>query len=359
MRKILIFALLLSSLIGRGQSVTISSATNAFVVNGTYYPLNTVQLNVVDDTTLLGMLVIPNKPIVSLRAVSSYLRASGNAFVNRKAIINFYDSFAVSANGGGAYIAIGSPVASAVNNLPLLVNGIGLLSQYATIPWVAIGDSGVKYASQAGLRDTAAAIRASSGGGGGSQTLDQTLQLGNTSNYSGGIHLGNVINEGNDIYNNAVLALESDSSGRLKVSAYDASAFFSVFSESGNAGWEITAPGTSIAADGVNGILLTGLDFAISSSGSAPATVISAGNIAVQNNDGSVYTQMVASDDGTQNFIEMGNALGFFDITLDPTGTTLNMPYPSYASDAAAGIGGLVRGSLFQITGTGIVHVKQ
>jgi hypothetical protein len=32
---------------------------------------------------------------------------------------------------------------------------------------------------------------------------------------------------------------------------------------------------------------------------------------------------------------------------------------PSYANDAAAGIGGLVAGQLYQITGTGALFVKQ
>lgn len=194
-------------------------------------------------------------------------------------------------------------------------------------------------------------------GGSGSQTLQQTTALGNTTTYP--INIGTVNDYGSGPFQSISLYMV-DSNGNIQAESTDGNSDFLAWTGIGNAGWQINAPGTSITADGVNGMVLSNtLLINILSSTNISATNISAGNMSLQNNDASIYTQIVTSDDGTQNFIEMGNALGFFDITLDPTGTTLNMPYPSYANDAAAGIGGLVTGSLYQITGTGIVHIKQ
>lgn len=83
------------------------------------------------------------------------------------------------------------------------------------------------------------------------------------------------------------------------------------------------------------------------------------GLISTQSYDGNTQVSIQTGTDGSYDGLYFVNALSSFAETLDPTGTTVNMPFPSYANDAAAGIGGLITGSIYQITGTGVVTVKQ
>jgi len=94
-------------------------------------------------------------------------------------------------------------------------------------------------------------------------------------------------------------------------------------------------------------------------SGYIVASVTVGNGFITSSEDENTYAQVFTSPDGAQNYFALGNINGQFYLTLSHTGTTFNMALPSYANDAAAGVDGLKNGDLYQITGEGVVRVKQ
>lgn len=104
MKKLVsVILLVLCAAVSTAQTaVTLSGGDGSFFINTTEYPVNTVALNFNDDSTYLGIIVLPNTSKVTLRPISYYKRVGGVSFADADAIIAFADSFMFSSGGGGS-----------------------------------------------------------------------------------------------------------------------------------------------------------------------------------------------------------------------------------------------------------------
>ncbi len=136
----------------------------AFIVNSVSYPINALIFNLRPDTSLIELDQVYtnalNPVVASVRKRKFYIDArTGLPFTSEIRLKEFFDSFALNTLGGGLRMKIGAPVDGSVHNLPLKVDGGGLLAQYGTIPWVPIGDSVTGYVRHRALADSIDSIK--------------------------------------------------------------------------------------------------------------------------------------------------------------------------------------------------------
>ncbi len=133
MKKLLTFLLVLSGAIAQAQTYTLVAGINSFSINGESHLRNTMGVKIPTYDTTKAMIFGTNRIVVPLTSVSNYLRSDGTPFENAYALVGFYDSFMVSASGGGG------------STNPVIVDGDTILYSSGGVTTVGKGATNTVY----------------------------------------------------------------------------------------------------------------------------------------------------------------------------------------------------------------------